>query len=489
MIRRAVRDGVPRVSAYSQRIASDFSPASSPSIAYPQFWGRGLRLLEGQWCAIRTNSVTAMDAFLYRRDELYAEGVPIRCLAERMGTPLYVYSRNSIRAQYRSLLEAMRDVQPLICYSVKANTNGSIIRTLAEEGAGADVVSGGELHRTLRAGVPPEKIVFAGVGKTTAEIESGLRTGILFFTVESESELYTLSSCAQRVKRTARIAIRVNPDIDAGTHRHITTGKKENKFGVPFERVRTLYARAARLPGVEAVGLHFHIGSQIVSPSPFVRALRRVAPLCRELRQRYSSFRVLDIGGGLGIDYTPNQKPLNPLAYADGLLPDLKRLGLSVVMEPGRFLVGNGGLLVCRVLYIKRSASKTFLIVDAAMNDLLRPLLYDAYHEVLPVRRVRARTRADLVGPVCESTDVLAVDRDLPAVKEGECLALRSAGAYGFAMASTYNSRPLPAEVMVDGTRAFLVRRRQSWDDLVRDECWMRIRTGRNGRRVSAPEV
>ncbi|MDI6773938.1 MAG: diaminopimelate decarboxylase [Verrucomicrobiota bacterium] len=411
-----------------------------------------------------------MNAFYYRRNELYAESVLVSRLAERYGTPLYVYSRRHIQAQYRALAGAMAEVRPLICYSVKANTNAAVIRTLAAEGAGADVVSGGELFRALRAGVPVSKIVFAGVGKTGEEIEYGLRRGILFFTVESEPEIRRIAACAERLGRTARIAARVNPDVDPATHAHITTGEKENKFGVALQDVRGLCRLAARLPGIEIAGIHMHIGSQILSAAPFAEALRRTRELCAELKRAYPSFRYLDIGGGIGIDYRPGQKPLLPETYARQVAPALKKLGISVVLEPGRFLVGNAGLLVCRVQHVKHSPHKTFIVVDAAMNDLIRPLLYEAYHEVLAVRRGRRAIRADLVGPICESGDFLALDRDLPAAREGDLLAMRSAGAYGFAMASTYNSRPLAAEVMVDGRKSFLVRRRQTWRDLVRDE-------------------
>lgn len=411
-----------------------------------------------------------MQAFTYRKNELYAEGVSVRRLAERFGTPLYVYSRNHLRTQYRSLASAMKAVRPLICYSMKANSNATVLRTLLAEGAGVDIVSGGELFRALRAGADPSRIVFAGVGKTRDEIEYALRQNILFFTVESEPEAARISECAHRLRCTGRIAFRVNPDVDAGTHKHITTGKKENKFGLVAETVVQACRRAVRLPNIQVVGLHMHIGSQILDPAPFARALRIVAPLCAALRSFCPDFRYIDIGGGIGIQYRPDQEPLDPRDVADLVIPRLRKLGLSVVMEPGRFLVGNSAILVSRVQYVKKTDSRTFIISDAGMNDLIRPALYEAYHEVLPVRKTARKVLADLVGPICESGDFIAQNRRLPAVKAEDLLAIRSAGAYGFSMASTYNSRPRPAEIMVDGTRATVVRERETPADLIRQE-------------------
>lgn len=408
--------------------------------------------------------------FTYRRGELFAEGVSVRKLAGRFGTPLYVYSRNHLRKQYRALARAMRAVRPLICYSVKANSNREVIRTLLAEGAGLDIVSGGELYRALSAGADPQKIVFAGVGKTVQEIEYALREGILFFTVESEPEMLRISACARRLRKTGRIAFRVNPDVDAGTHKHITTGTYENKFGLDAGRVVRACREARRQPNLEVAGLHMHIGSQILSAAPFEKALRKVVPLCRDLRTVCPSLRYIDIGGGIGIKYRPEQEPLDPADVASRIVPILKRLGLSVVMEPGRYLVGNAGILVCRVQYVKRGMGRSFVVVDGAMNDLIRPLLYEAYHEILPVRETRGRIKGDLVGPICESGDFLAQNRVLPAAKEGDLLAAASAGAYGFAMASNYNSRPRAAEIVVDGVRAVKARSRETWKDLVRAE-------------------
>ncbi|MBN1556808.1 MAG: diaminopimelate decarboxylase [Lentisphaerae bacterium] len=411
-----------------------------------------------------------MEAFGYREGELFAEGTAVRDLADRYGTPLYVYSRNHLRQRYRALADAMAAIQPLICYSVKANSNGAVIRTFLEEGAGLDIVSGGELYRARRAGADPARVVFAGVGKTRAEIEYALREGILFFTVESEAEAARIAACARGLNTTGRIAFRVNPDVDPSTHTYMTTGKKENKFGLDLERTRRAYETAAGLDGLEIVGLHMHIGSQILDVRPFAAALEKVAGLCRELREAYPAFRYLDLGGGLGIRYRPDDAPPEPAAFARAVGPAVHALGLSVVMEPGRFLTGNAGLLVCRVQYIKENALKTFVVTDAAMNDLIRPSLYEAHHEILPVTRREGTVYGDLVGPVCESGDFLARERELPRVAEGDLLAVGSAGAYGFTMASTYNSRPRPAEVMVDGEESWVVRDRETWEDLVRGE-------------------
>ncbi len=411
-----------------------------------------------------------MDEFTYRGKELFAEDLPLGRVAEQYGTPLYVYSRKMLRGQYNALAQAMAPVKPLICYSAKANSNGSILKTFIDEGAGLDIVSGGELFRGLRVGVQPCKVVFAGVGKTRAEIEYALEQGILFFTVESEPEACRIGACAEALGVKARIAFRVNPDVDPKTHKYISTGKKENKFGLDLQRVSDAYRSVARLPGIEVTGLHLHIGSQILSVQPFADALDKVAPLCAELKATYASFRYLDIGGGIGIRYRPDQEPLAPELYAEKIIPRLRATGLSVVLEPGRFLVGNAGVLVCRVQYVKQNANKAFAIVDAGMNDLIRPSLYEAFHEVRAVTRREGNLHGDLVGPICESGDFLALDRDLPAVREGDLLAVMSTGAYGFSMSSQYNSRPRAAEVMVDGSRGTVVRRRETWDDLVAAE-------------------
>jgi diaminopimelate decarboxylase len=411
-----------------------------------------------------------MQAFTYRSGQLFAEGVAVKELARRYGTPLYVYSRNHLRERYEAIASAMAEVKPLICYSVKANSNAAVIRTLAAAGSGFDIVSGGELFRVLRAGADASKIVFAGVGKTREEIEYALKERIRFFTCESEPEARRISECATRLGTTGRIAFRVNPDVDPKTHKYISTGKKENKFGLDLDRTMQAYEMAAALPNIEIAGLHLHIGSQILSADPFGAALAKVKDFCLALKAKYPAFTTIDIGGGLGIDYKPDQQPLDPKVFAATVLPFLRELGLNVVMEPGRCIVGNAGILVCSVQYVKESYFKKFIVSDGAMNDLIRPALYQAHHEIWAVSATDKRVPGDLVGPICESGDFLAADRDLPDVGEGDLLAVLSAGAYGYAMSSNYNSRPRAAEVMVDGDKAFEIRRRETLEDLVRGE-------------------
>lgn len=411
-----------------------------------------------------------MQAFTYKSGKLFAEGVSVEELALRYGTPLYVYSKSHLKERFQAIASAMAEVKPLICYSVKANSNAAVIKTLADEGSGFDIVSGGELYRALRAGAKANTIVFAGVGKTREEIEYALTEQIAFFTCESEPEAARISECAKRLGLTGRIAFRVNPDVDPKTHKYISTGKKENKFGLDFERTMQAYSLAAALPNIEIAGLHMHIGSQLLDASPFGEALAKVADCCRQLKAKYPTFRYLDIGGGMGINYKPDQTALDPKVYASLLVPTLKELGLQVVMEPGRSIVGNSGILVCRVQYVKQSHFKKFIVVDAAMNDLIRPSLYQAHHEILPVVANDKKVTGDLVGPICESGDFLAQDRDLPDVQERDLVVALSAGAYGFAMSSNYNSRPRAAEIMVDGDQATQIRQRETWEDLVRGE-------------------
>ena len=411
-----------------------------------------------------------MQEFSYQSGKLYAEGVPVEALALRYGTPLYVYSRNHLRERFRAIATAMADVKPMICYSVKANSNAAVIKTLVLEGAGFDIVSGGELFRALRAGAEANKIVFAGVGKTREEIEYALNEEIAFFTCESEAEAVRISECAKRLGVKGRIAFRLNPDVDPKTHKYISTGKKENKFGLDLDRAMQAYATAAQLPHIEIAGLHMHIGSQILSADPFSEALNKIKEVCRTLKATYPTFRFLDIGGGLGINYKPDQQALDPKVYAAALLPVLKELGLQVVLEPGRSIVGNAGILVCRVQYVKDSHFKKFIVTDGAMNDLIRPALYQAHHEILPVVATTRTVTGDLVGPICESGDFLAQDRELPDVNPGDLVVALSAGAYGFSMSSNYNSRPRAAEVMVDGTQATQIRSRETWEDIVRGE-------------------
>ncbi len=412
-----------------------------------------------------------MNAFTYKNKKLHVDNVSVEELADTYGTPLYIYSRSYMRSQYEQLVEAMKDVDPLVCFSVKSNSNIATIKTFVDMGGGCDIVSGGELFRALRAGADPSKIVYAGVGKTVKEIEYALNEDILFFTVESEGEAERISECAQRLGKVGRIAFRINPDVDPKTHKYTSTGKKENKFGLDIERTERAYRTASELSNIEISGMHMHIGSQLLSMEPFAEALERVKDFCIKLKSEYETFRYLDIGGGIGIKYAPEHKEVSMRDYAEKVLPILKELGLKVVLEPGRSMVGNAGILVARVQYVKDNPLKKFIVIDAGMNDLIRPALYQAYHEIIPVDEdITNKVTGDLVGPICESGDFLAADRELPAVQPGDLVAALSAGAYGFTMASTYNSRPRPAEVMVDGDNSFVISRRESLDDLIRNE-------------------
>jgi diaminopimelate decarboxylase len=408
--------------------------------------------------------------FQYHNGALCAEQVPVARLAEECGTPLYIYSRSHLIRQYRALADAMKSVQPDIYFAVKSNSNLAVIRTLADQGAGADVVSGGELFRARKAGVPADKIVFAGVGKTVDEIDYALKEGIHFFTVESEHELQRISDRAKAAGVKGRVAIRVNPDVDPKTHKYTSTGKAENKFGVDLLRAERAYEQALRLPGIEVAGMHMHLGSPIMTPTPYAEALQKVRPMCEALKNSVPTFKHLDIGGGLGISYRFEQDPFDPRDFASAVLPLLHGLDLKVGLEPGRFITGNAGILVTRVQYVKDSLNKKFVIVDAAMNDLIRPPLYEAHHEIIPVVQTIERLYGDVVGPVCESADFMAENRELPGVEPGDLLAILSAGAYGFVMASNYNSRGRAAEVMVEGDRVEIVRKRETWDDLIRGE-------------------
>lgn len=411
-----------------------------------------------------------MHEFTYRRGVLCAESVPLDVLARRFGTPLYVYSRATLTGHFERLDRAFATVPHLICYSVKSCSNLAVLKTLARAGSGFDIVSGGELHRALAAGADPGTIVFAGVGKTEGEIAAALRAGILFLTVESLAELEAIGRTAERLRTTARIAFRVTPDVDPHTHRYITTGKAENKFGLDLARARAAYRKAVAMRRVRPVAVQMHIGSQIVETGPYVEALRKVLPLVRELLRAGVPLECLDIGGGLGIIYR-DETPATADRFAAAVLPEIKGLGLKLVLEPGRFIAGNSGVLLTRVLYLKKGAARDFVIVDAAMNDLIRPSLYGAYHEILPVRKGRGREiTADVVGPVCESGDFLAKDRAMREPRPDDLLAVMGAGAYGFSMSSNYNSRPRAAEVLVSGSRAWLVREREGYEDLVRGE-------------------
>jgi len=421
-----------------------------------------------------------MHDFHYVGDKLYCEGVSLEALAKKYGTPLYVYSQTTLTNHFRKLDRAMAAVDHLICFAVKSNSNKAVLRTLVKLGSGFDIVSGGELQRVIDAGGDPHKCAFAGVGKTEAEIEFALRKGVYTFNVESEPELERINAIAARAKKRAPVAVRINPDVQAGTHKKITTGTYENKFGIAFEKVGAIYERAAKLKNLHLRGVQMHIGSQITEVTPFEQAVRKVLPLVKRLKQKHG-IEFLSIGGGLGIVYKPAlasaaeswwkssaaRNILTPQKYADRLVPLLKPLGLRILMEPGRFISGNSGALLTRIEYVKKTGKKNFLLVDAAMNDLIRPAFYEAYHEIVPLSRHNGSLiKSDVVGPICESGDFFCQDRPLPKVGQGDYLALLSAGAYGFVMASNYNTRGLAAEVMVKGKEAAVVRERQPIKDI-----------------------
>jgi diaminopimelate decarboxylase len=416
-----------------------------------------------------------MHHFHYVGNKLYCEDVPVETLADKFGTPLYIYSQRTLTDHFQKLDRAMAGVDHLVCYAVKSNSNQAVVRTLANLGSGFDIVSGGELRRVLAAGGDPGKCAFAGVGKTEDEIRFALSQGVYTFNAESEPELERINQVAARLGKIAPVAVRVNPDVAAGTHKKITTGTYENKFGIALEKVEAVYARAARLKNLRLRGFQMHIGSQITAVTPFEQAVRKVLPLVSRLKAKYG-LEFFSIGGGLGIVYkpalasgspawwksAPAQNILTPEKYASRLVPLLKPLGLRILMEPGRFISGNAGILVTRIEFVKRTGRKNFLIVDAAMNDLIRPAFYEAYHEIVPLARKNGeRIKSDVVGPICESGDFFCHDRPLPRMVQGDRLALLSAGAYASAMASNYNSRSLAAEVLVNGKRAAIVRERQ----------------------------
>ena len=412
-----------------------------------------------------------MRHFEYRNGVLHAEGVDIAEMADTVGTPFYCYSTATLERHFRVFSEAFSDVKALVCYAMKANSNQSVLATLAKLGAGADVVSGGELKRALAAGIPPSKIVFSGVGKTEAELRAALDHDILCINVESEPELDMLSAIAVEMGRVARISIRVNPDVDSGSHAKIATGKSDNKFGIPISRAREVYARAARLPGLRVTGVDVHIGSQIIDLAPMEVAFRLLADFVTVLRSDGHMISHVDFGGGLGIPYYEDRAvPPEPLAYATMVKRVTHNLGCTLMFEPGRMIVGNAGILVARVIHVKQGDGKTFVIIDAAMNDLIRPTLYEAYHEILPVAAPAEDADmilADVVGPVCETGDYLALDRKLPALKAGDLIAVMTAGAYGAVQAGTYNTRALVPEVLVNGEQYAVVRPRIEVDDLI----------------------
>jgi diaminopimelate decarboxylase len=416
-----------------------------------------------------------MDYFEYRNGELFAEGVPIQRIAREVGTPTYIYSLATLRRHFRVFDQAFSRIPHLICFSVKVNSNLAVLRTFVREGAGFDIVSGGELFRVLKAGADPQKIVFSGIGKTKEEMEYALKAGILMFNVESEQELAALDETAGRLGKKAPISLRVNPDVDPQTHPYISTGMKKSKFGIDIKRSMEIYKKALSLPHLEVIGVDCHIGSQLTSTQPFVDALSRVREyldrvLAGSLKKEGVHIRYLDLGGGLGIRYK-DEEPPHPNEYAEALIRELEGLDVTLILEPGRVIVGNAGILVTQVLYLKETVEKKFVVVDGAMNDLIRPALYGSYHAIRPVvDRPGEKIVADVVGPICESGDFFAKDREIERPEQGDLLAVMSAGAYGFIMASNYNSRPRAAEVLVDGESFHVVRRRETLEDLVSGE-------------------
>jgi diaminopimelate decarboxylase len=414
-----------------------------------------------------------MHEFKYRRNYLYCEDIRVLDLARRFGTPLYIYSYKTLIDHYLKLKTAFKKIQPLICYSVKANSNLAILRALVDKGAGLDIVSGGELFRALKAGCPANKIVYASVGKTDREIEEAMRRRILFFNVESVAELENINRRSKRLNRVTQVAIRINPDVEPKTHKYITTGKLTNKFGIDFKSAYQILLLRRALTNIKISGLHIHIGSQITESQPYVAAISKMADFIERLKKKGIKLEYLNIGGGLGIVYD-QETPQTAARFAQKVSPLLKKTGVKIILEPGRFIVGNAGILVARVLYIKSTFKNKFVIVDSGMNDLIRPALYDAYHKILPLRitdyGLRITEKADVVGPICESADFFAKDRSLPKLQEGDYIAIMGAGAYGFSMSSNYNSRPRPAEVMVVKDKVFLIRKRENYQDIIRNE-------------------
>ncbi|MFA6472741.1 MAG: diaminopimelate decarboxylase [Candidatus Latescibacterota bacterium] len=411
-----------------------------------------------------------MHLFNYKNRELFAEDVPISEIAGEYGTPTYVYSQTTLERQVDSIEGAFESVDHLTCYSVKANSSAGILAKIAQLGLGADVVSGGELYRALRAGIPVNRIVYSGVGKTQAEIEYALKHGILMFNVESESELRTINRIAGELHMRAPVSFRINPDVDPKTHPYISTGLKKNKFGIPHNEALRVYQEAAGMSNIDIIGIDAHIGSQLLDVTPYREAAEKLNSLIEEIKNRGISLKYIDIGGGLGIRYN-TETPPDPSEWALMVIPSVRKSGCTLILEPGRSLVGNAGALLTRVLYVKTNGEKTFVIVDAGMNDLARPSLYGSYHTILPVYERRTPLQiADVVGPICESGDFIARDREMSLPEEGDILAVMGAGAYGMSMSSNYNSRPRAAEIMVSGNRKKLITERETWEDLVRKE-------------------
>ena len=411
-----------------------------------------------------------MHDFAYKEKSLYCEDMSVEKIAAELGTPLYLYSRKTLERHFSVFDRAFSAVPHLTCYSVKACSNIALLRLFARLGAGVDVVSGGEIFRALKAGVQADRIVYSGVGKTRTEIEYALRSDILQFNIESAQELDLISQAATAMGKKARIALRINPDVDPKTHPYISTGLKKNKFGVKIETALEEYKKAAGLPGIEVTGIACHIGSQITEVTPFVDALKRVKAFTQGLAGEGIAIKYLDLGGGLGITYN-EETPPHPSEYARAVISEMQGMDCTLILEPGRVIVGNAGALIARVLYTKKSEAKNFIVVDAGMNDLVRPSLYDAFHEIRPVHITDApEITADIVGPICESGDFLARSRQIPDLSQGQLIAVMSAGAYGFSMSSNYNSRPRAAEVLISGDSFSVIRQRETCDDMVRLE-------------------
>jgi diaminopimelate decarboxylase len=411
-----------------------------------------------------------MHFFEYKDHQLHCEGISIEQITEKVGTPFYLYSYKTLVRHFTVFNDAFEGIPHLVCYSAKANSNLALIRIFVNLGGGVDVVSGGELYRALKGGADPRKIVFSGVGKREDEIEYALKAGILLFNVESVQELQTINGVGGRIGKKAAIAIRVNPDIDPKTHPYISTGLKQNKFGIDIEQALMAYRLASQLPNLRTVGIDCHIGSQLVEVKPIVEALKKLKQLVENLRREGMEIQYLDLGGGLGITYE-DEEPPHPVEYASNILDEIRGFGCNLILEPGRVIVGNAGVLVSKVLYTKENKEKRFVIVDAGMNDLVRPSYYGSYHQILPVKEEkRDEIVADVVGPICESSDFLAKARKMPNLRSGELIAVMSAGAYGFSMSTNYNSRPRVAEILVRDDQMFLIRKRENYEDLIRGE-------------------
>jgi len=411
-----------------------------------------------------------MHDFTFKSDDLYCEGVKVSSIAKAVGTPFYLYSYKTLVDHYRKIKEAFKSVNPLICYAMKANGNLAVIKALLNEGAGIDIVSGGEFRKAIKLRANPKKIVYASVGKTESEIELALRKGILLFNVESLPELEQINKVAKRLRKKAQAAIRINPDVEAATHQFITTGTLKNKFGIDLQSAQSILSAQKKFSNVRINGIHIHIGSQIVTSQPFINAIQKVIVFIENLRRQGIEVEYLDIGGGMGIIYK-DESAQTAQQFATAVLPLLKKISCKIIMEPGRFIVGNAGIFVTKVLYVKDNGFKKFVIVDGGMNDLIRPSLYGAYHEIVPLKRTTTEKEiVDVVGPICESGDFLAKERLLPKVKQNELLAVMSAGAYGYSMSSNYNARGRVAEVMVKGKKFYVVSKRETFDDLIRRE-------------------